>query len=563
MESRDVTMKDRNTAAISSPAVQKAVAYARVSTKEQDKEGFSIPAQQKLLLGYGTAEGIRIVKEFVDVETAKQAGRTNFAAMVKYLKTHPDIRILLVEKTDRLYRNLRDWVTLDDLDIAIHLVKEGIVLSRDSRSSEKFVHGIKVLMAKNYVDNLSEEARKGMQEKAEQGVWPSYAPHGYRNVRRPDGRSIIEVDPVSGPIISKLFGWYAQGDLSVREVAARAHAAGLVNRTSGGRMAASMVHSVLRSRFYAGEFVWKKRLYRGTHQPLVSRELWARVQAMLDGRNETNVRGTKHNFAFTGMITCGHCGCAMVGELKKGRYVYYHCTGFKGKCGERYVREEMLEEKLSALLGRLQFSDDVLEWLKKALRESHADQKQEHEAAIARLRTEYDLLQQRLHTMYIDKLDGRVDAELFDKLSVTWREQQSAYQREIDFHQAADQSYLEDGITLLTLAKSAKALFDQRPPEDKRKLLKFALSNCSWKGGEVAATFRQPFNLIEKVAPPSGPEGGDGGGISTLRPEWWAREDSNLQPSGYEPLALTIELRARLPCGRRSTRSFRAETEIH
>jgi DNA invertase Pin-like site-specific DNA recombinase len=90
-----------------------------------------------------------------------------------YLKKRPNIRIILVEKTDRLYRNLKDWVTLDELDIEIHLVKEGIVLSHESKSSEKFVHGIKVLMAKNYIDSHSEEARKGQQEKAEQGICKS------------------------------------------------------------------------------------------------------------------------------------------------------------------------------------------------------------------------------------------------------------------------------------------------------------------------------------------------------------------------------------------------------
>ncbi|MDQ0328152.1 MULTISPECIES: recombinase family protein [Phyllobacteriaceae] len=72
-------------------------------------------------------------------------------------------------------------MTLDELNIEIHLAKEGMVLSRDSRSSEKFIHGIKVLMAKNYIDNLSEEARKGRMEKAEQGIWPSKAPLGYIN----------------------------------------------------------------------------------------------------------------------------------------------------------------------------------------------------------------------------------------------------------------------------------------------------------------------------------------------------------------------------------------------
>ena len=137
--------------------------------KEQEKEGFSIPAQLKLLKEYAAAQGFVVAQEYVDVETAKQTGRAAFGEMVAYLKAHPTVRVMLVEKTDRLYRNLKDWVTVDELDVEIHFPKEGVVLSRDSRSSEKFMHGIKVLMAKNYIDNLSEEARKGMQEKAEQG----------------------------------------------------------------------------------------------------------------------------------------------------------------------------------------------------------------------------------------------------------------------------------------------------------------------------------------------------------------------------------------------------------
>ena len=104
------------------------------------------------------------------MEPAKQAGRSSFGEMVDYLRQHPEARIILVEKTDRLYRNLKDWVTLDELDLEIHFAKENVVLSADSRSSEKFMHGIKVLMAKNYIDNLSEETRKGMTEKAEQGM---------------------------------------------------------------------------------------------------------------------------------------------------------------------------------------------------------------------------------------------------------------------------------------------------------------------------------------------------------------------------------------------------------
>lgn len=92
--------------------------------------------------------------------------------MLAYLRKHPSCRTILVEKTDRLYRNLKDYATLDvkDWGLEIHLVKEGEVLRPDSRSSQQFVHGIKVLMARNYSQNLGEETLKGMIEKACGGV---------------------------------------------------------------------------------------------------------------------------------------------------------------------------------------------------------------------------------------------------------------------------------------------------------------------------------------------------------------------------------------------------------
>ena len=79
------------------PVRKQAVIYARVSSKEQEKEGFSIPAQLKLLKEYAAAQGFAVAKEYVDVETAKQTGRTSFGEMVAYLKAHPSIRVMLVE----------------------------------------------------------------------------------------------------------------------------------------------------------------------------------------------------------------------------------------------------------------------------------------------------------------------------------------------------------------------------------------------------------------------------------------------------------------------------------
>ncbi|HWL06502.1 MAG TPA: recombinase family protein, partial [Xanthobacteraceae bacterium] len=346
-----------------------------VSSKEQEKEGFSIPAQLKLLKEYAAANGFAVAQEYIDVETAKQTGRAAFGEMVAYLKAHPSVRVMLVEKTDRLYRNLKDWVTVDELDVEMHFPKEGVVLSRESRSSEKFMHGIKVLMAKNYIDNLSEEARKGMQEKAEQGIWPTKTPLGYRNVTGPDGKKIIATDPAIAPLIGKLFEWYARGDISLKEAARKAHTAGLTYPKSGAKVPVSTVHTILRNRLYTGWFEWNGKLIEGKHEALVPVELWERVQGVLDGRFASKAKRGRHDFAFSGLIACHACGCAVVGEIKKQRYIYYHCTGYADKCQgnpascrRKHVREEALEAQFTELLGRLRFARGVR---RRGWREAH------------------------------------------------------------------------------------------------------------------------------------------------------------------------------------------------
>ena len=487
-------------------ASRQAVIYARVSSKEQEKEGFSIPAQLKLLKEYAAAQSLTIAQEYVDVETAKQTGRAAFGQMIAYLRARPTIRILLVEKTDRLYRNLKDWVTVDELEVEIHFPKEGVVLSRESRSSEKFVHGIKVLMAKNYIDNLSEEARKGMQEKAEQGIWPTKTPLGYRNITGRDGKKIIAADPAIAPLIGKMFGWYARGDISLKEAARKAHAAGLVYPRSGAKVPVSTIHTILRNRLYTGWFEWNGKLIQGRHEALVPVELWERVQGVLDGRFTKKAKRSRHDFAFSGLIECAQCGCAVVGEIKKQRYVYYHCTGYADKCQgnpafcrRNYVREEALEAQFTELLGQLKFDDEVLEWVREALHASHADQRKEHLEAIERLRAEHKRLGDRINTMYVDKLDGRVDTAFFDRMWAEWREEQNRCLREIEHHGAAEQSYMEEGVHILELARDAQSLFERQQPREKRRLLSFMLSNCTWEDGKVIATLRQPFDLLAKT----------------------------------------------------------------
>ena len=101
--------------------------------------------------------------------------------------------------------------------------------------------------------------------------------------------------------------------------------------------------------------------------------------------------------------------------------------------------------------------------------------------------------------MYLDKLDGRVDTAFFDRMSAEWREEQNRYLREIERHEAAEQSYMDEGVQTLELARNAQCLFERQQPREKRRLLNFILSNCTWEDGNVIATLREPFDLLAKT----------------------------------------------------------------
>jgi hypothetical protein len=152
------------------------------------------------------------------------------------------------------------------------------------------------------------------------------------------------------------------------------------------------------------------------------------------------------------------------------------------------------------MLGRLKFDDDVLEWVRDALHASDADERRELEEAIRRHQTEFKRLQDRINPMYVDKLDGLIETAFFERMSNQWCEEQNRCQREIERRQNADKSYKDEGIALLDLARNAQRLFAAQEPREKRRLLNFLLSNCTWEDGEAVSTFREPFDMLAETA---------------------------------------------------------------
>ena len=125
-------------------------------------------------------------------------------------------------------------------------------------------------------------------------------------------------------------------------------------------------------------------------------------------------------------------------------------------------------------------------------------------------------------------------------MSGNWREEQGRLQRDIERHEDAEQSYMDEGLRILELARNAQALFERQPAREKRRLLNFVLSNCTWEDGEVSATFRQPFDLLAETTSIAARTATEDQARSAKNEMWLGRQDSNLQPAVPKTVALPL-----------------------
>ena len=87
---------------------------------------------------------------------------------------------------------------------------------------------------------------------------------------------------------------------------------------------------------------------------------------------------------------------------------------------------------------------------------------------------------------------------------------------------------MEEGLRILELARNAQALFERQPAREKRRLLNFVLSNCTWEGGQVVATFRQPFGLLAETTAIAASTAAANQSKSAKNKIWLGDQDSNL-----------------------------------
>ena len=529
------------------------VLMARVSSREQEVEGYSLPAQVRLLKDYCLRKDLTILKVFQISESASgKKQRQLFNEVMEYIADHK-VNVLVCEKVDRLTRNFKDAVMIDDwLEVderhQVHLVKDSLTMHKHSRSQEKLNWGLRVLFAKNTIDNLREEVDKGVREKLEQGWLPGKPLVGYKTVGDA-GRKIHVPDPDMGPLIREMFELYASGNYSLSLLVKTMKDKGL--RTHFGRpVVKSQLHRLLSNPFYIGKMTWKGKIYEGKHEPLISMELFELVQGRLT--RKTAPKYSKHNPLFKGMMRCAECGGTVTWEQQKGHW-YGHCNRYKPCSQKSYVRQEEIEDGLLKEFSHLTSpSPDVIAWVKDTLRAKYDADMEARTALKKQLKDRYDQLGRRVEIMYEDRLDGRISAHMYDQKHKEATNEQQLLSKKLEGLESDYLSILERGISILDLSQNAAEIYRSKKDDERRALMRDLFSNLRLNGkslevertplvAAIAKKVEQEKELIKTFEPTKN-------GLlplaevrfNALSPIWLGRRDSNPRMLGPKPSALPL-----------------------
>ena len=319
--------------------------YARKSTDEADKQVLSIEAQLVELREYANKEGLPIAREFVESKTAKEPGREVFNEMMAKLEQGAADGIVAWHP-DRLARNSVDGGRI------IYLVDTGRITKLkfptfwfDPTPQGKFMLSIAFGQSKYYVDNLSENVKRGLRQKLRNGIWPSWAPMGYLNNQE---NHTIYVDKERAPLIKKAFEMYATGNYSIRELRQFLNSSGLVGRNQKKALSIGNCHYFLRNPIYYGVMRYYGEVYEAKHEPIISKDVFEKCQVLLKNKSKPKQRGFKP-YVYRGIFHCEHCGCFITTETQKG-HNYLRCTKRKSPCPARYTREEEADRQVREIL---------------------------------------------------------------------------------------------------------------------------------------------------------------------------------------------------------------------
>ena len=481
----------------------KAIILARVSTEEQMNEGQSIPAQLSRAREYAKRKELNVYKEYQFDESSIKDHREKFEQVVEEIKKAKEPIALIVETVDRLQRGFKESVLLDEFrkqgKLEIHFIRENLVVHKDSNSSEIQRWDLAVFLAKSFVLQISDNVKRTYEYKIRHGEWIGKAPVGYINKTDDNGNKDITPDIARAHLVVRMFELYATGNYSIRTLAEEMKKLGLRTTLKNSKpLTTGMIHFTLQNPFYYGMMRVKNELYQHRYEPLISQELFDKVQQVRLGYHKKPFKYAGKPFVLRGLVKCAdpQCGCTITAETHKG-HNYYSCTNYKRLHPKKvYVREEDLLAPINEALKNIQLSDEKIQDITDNLKKSEKSKNEFHKQSLATLRKEYDQVETRISNAFDLMTDGSITKDMFNKKLKEYKEKQAGLEAKMQSYTDADENYYLTANITLNLAKKAYEIFQSSEPEEKWQFLSFLLQNLKLQGKKLNFELKTPFNTV-------------------------------------------------------------------
>lgn len=466
------------------------LAYIRVSTAKQGERGVSLQEQRDAIERYAQRNGLVISNWFEERETAARRGRPVFSNLLRLLRQRKAAG-LIVHKIDRSARNLKDWADLGELidqGVVIHFANESLDLqSRGGRLSAD----IQAVVAADYIRNLREETRKGFYGRIKQGLYPLPAPLGYLD--RGKGKP-KEIDPVTGPLVRSAFELYGTGKYNLLRLKSEVQLLGLRNK-KGTIVSRNGLSLMLNNPFYVGIIRLRKtnETFPGSHEPLIDKSLFVRVQQVLKGKTKTKI--IKHDFIFRRLLSCKYCGRSLTGERQKRRYIYYRCHT-NGCRPINAIREERVQHVILERLASLRFSEQEQLYLKDRLVKLRQNWAEEREDQIRAYELKKTQLQSRLSRLTDAFLDQAIEKDIYEEKKRVLLFERAEVDESLIALKQTQRPMVERVAEIFKLANDAYSSYELASSEERQELLRLITSNCIVEGENVVMTLALPLQYI-------------------------------------------------------------------
>ncbi len=395
----------------------KYIAYCRKSTDEPDRQILSIEAQIAEVKEFAEREGLEVVKFITESKTAKEPGREKFTELIRMLEAG-EANGILSWHPDRLARNSIDGGRI------IYLLDTGKLLDLkfpqfwfDNTPQGKFMLNIAFGQSKYYVDNLSENVKRGNRQKLRRGEWPNHAPFGYINDSR---TKLIQIDRKRAPFLVKAFEMFSTGGYTYVDIINYFTKNKVFNTSNGDRIFhKDKMKRILGDPFYTGLMRFNGELYEGKHKSLITKKLFDQVQEIIKSRNRKQ-KVIKQEFEFLGLMMCKECGGAITAEKHTRFYprtnntvdfIYYRCSKKKGYCSQRYAKKDDIEQQIKDAVSKVSLTEfaanKFLEWANKDAEK----EKTKVSGLIEQLKRELKETEEKLDRLLEGYLDKVIDSQ--------------------------------------------------------------------------------------------------------------------------------------------------------